>query len=263
MNINSHISGFDIELTCTIVDGDSGSWVVMNQSVCGYIFTRAKELPWAYMLPIEPVFEDISKVFSLDVPDMITVPSTTRIIVEKATRASKAKPSPTGSTTSLNQGWQRSAYDEVMSSLPEVRRAISPSSASPSVSDCSTLDDLDCKFHGSDHVTQVEAKIESPKPQNIALQTCSMSHVFDINQEYSPLTAQQDMSHSLSSATVYTKNSESERPPAESSKESVHSDDSAVDLFWTAKVLDGKDLDAVDMIGWSPGIYQFPYHSLC
>jgi len=32
---------------------------VRDSKVCGYIFARLDEEPWAYMLPIEPVFDEI------------------------------------------------------------------------------------------------------------------------------------------------------------------------------------------------------------
>lgn len=50
-------------LICHIpVLGDSGSWVVKDNNLCGYIFATLDPEPWAYMLPIEPVFNEISRV---------------------------------------------------------------------------------------------------------------------------------------------------------------------------------------------------------
>jgi hypothetical protein len=37
----------------------SGSWVVRNEKLCGYIIAVQDGSPWVYMLPIEGVFEDI------------------------------------------------------------------------------------------------------------------------------------------------------------------------------------------------------------
>jgi hypothetical protein len=37
----------------------SGSWVVRNEKLCGYIIAVQDGSPWMYMLPIEGVFEDI------------------------------------------------------------------------------------------------------------------------------------------------------------------------------------------------------------
>jgi hypothetical protein len=47
-------------------DGDSGSWVLQNSKVCGCIFARLDGLPWGYMLPIEPILKEISRVYSID-----------------------------------------------------------------------------------------------------------------------------------------------------------------------------------------------------
>jgi hypothetical protein len=63
------------------VDGDSGSWVVSHRThkLCGYIFARVEGLELGYMLPIEPVFDNISAKMSegikleVDVPDGATI----------------------------------------------------------------------------------------------------------------------------------------------------------------------------------------------
>jgi hypothetical protein len=63
------------------VDGDSGSWVVSQTShkLCGYVFAKVDEFELAYMLPIEPVFNDISGELSkktrcsVNVPDGATI----------------------------------------------------------------------------------------------------------------------------------------------------------------------------------------------
>jgi len=50
-----------------------------DSKVCGYIFGRLDEEPWAYMLPIEPVFDEISRCMSresklkVDVSDAATI----------------------------------------------------------------------------------------------------------------------------------------------------------------------------------------------
>ncbi|KAL3418376.1 hypothetical protein PVAG01_10092 [Phlyctema vagabunda] len=48
-----------ISLEHSIVDGDSGSWVLMNGHLCGYIICRVEHSPEAYMLPIQPVIDNI------------------------------------------------------------------------------------------------------------------------------------------------------------------------------------------------------------
>lgn len=64
-----------------LVLGDSGSWVVKDHKLCGYIFATLDPQPWAYMLSIEPVFDEISSLFSkatkvdVDLPDAATIKS--------------------------------------------------------------------------------------------------------------------------------------------------------------------------------------------
>jgi hypothetical protein len=62
-----------------IGDGDSGSWVIRDHKLCGYIFSRIQGQPWAYMLPIETVFEDISKVLSTDTHLRVRIPTAAEI----------------------------------------------------------------------------------------------------------------------------------------------------------------------------------------
>lgn len=54
----------------SIVDGDSGSWVIRDEKLCGVIFCRmGNGVKWAYMLPIEAVFRSISKTLGALHPD--------------------------------------------------------------------------------------------------------------------------------------------------------------------------------------------------
>ncbi|KAG9232462.1 hypothetical protein BJ875DRAFT_514462 [Amylocarpus encephaloides] len=63
------------------VDGDSGSWIVSQTThkLCGYIFAKVDGIELSYMLPIEPVLDDISKELSgmnkldVDIPDGATI----------------------------------------------------------------------------------------------------------------------------------------------------------------------------------------------
>jgi hypothetical protein len=48
------------------VEGDSGSWVVRDDRLCGYIFSRVVDSFWAYMLPIEPILEDIRQTLNME-----------------------------------------------------------------------------------------------------------------------------------------------------------------------------------------------------
>lgn len=62
--MKSSVSGYKASyltnlLTITLEAGDSGSWVVRDGKLCGYILARAVGQPWAYMLPIEHVFDAI------------------------------------------------------------------------------------------------------------------------------------------------------------------------------------------------------------
>lgn len=41
--------------------GDSGSWVIQDNKLCGYILARLNNRQWAYMLPIQSVFDDIER----------------------------------------------------------------------------------------------------------------------------------------------------------------------------------------------------------
>ncbi|PMD58054.1 uncharacterized protein K444DRAFT_564413 [Hyaloscypha bicolor E] len=73
---------FEFEVRTVFLDkqlnnGDSGSWVIRDNRLCGYILSRAVEQPWGYMLPIEPVLRDILKTLdgraSFEIPSEATV----------------------------------------------------------------------------------------------------------------------------------------------------------------------------------------------
>ncbi|KAF4624884.1 hypothetical protein G7Y89_g13285 [Cudoniella acicularis] len=55
---------FSLSLEAPLADGDSGSWVVKDEKVWGMIFARLEGLPWAYMLPIEQIFDRIALSYS-------------------------------------------------------------------------------------------------------------------------------------------------------------------------------------------------------
>ncbi|KAL8791249.1 MAG: hypothetical protein Q9213_000206 [Squamulea squamosa] len=46
--------------------GNSGAWVTLGDRLCGYIIAVRQDVPWAYMVPIEPVLEDIKREFGTD-----------------------------------------------------------------------------------------------------------------------------------------------------------------------------------------------------
>ena len=58
------------------MDGDSGSWVVSQTThkLCGYVFAKVDEFELAYMLPIEPVFNDLSGELSKKTRSSVSVP---------------------------------------------------------------------------------------------------------------------------------------------------------------------------------------------
>ena len=60
-------------------DGDSGSWVMKDHKLCGYIFSRVKSRPWAYMLPISTVFDEISGIFSTQLHVPVLLPTAAEI----------------------------------------------------------------------------------------------------------------------------------------------------------------------------------------
>ena len=41
--------------------GSSGSWVVAGDKLCGHIIAVRENVPWAYMLPVGGIFEDIMR----------------------------------------------------------------------------------------------------------------------------------------------------------------------------------------------------------
>jgi hypothetical protein len=64
-------------------DGDSGSWVMKGNKLCGYIFSRVHGRPWAYMLPISTVFEEISGFLSTKLHSPVLLPTVAEINQKK------------------------------------------------------------------------------------------------------------------------------------------------------------------------------------
>jgi len=62
-----------VNQTLPIAHGDSGSWVIQDGRLCGYIVAGRDSLPWAYMVLIEDVFENITSY--LDESSRIYLPS--------------------------------------------------------------------------------------------------------------------------------------------------------------------------------------------
>ena len=50
----------------SIALGSSGAWVVRGDKLCGYIIAIRQDVPWAYMVAIQPVLEDIRRRFKTD-----------------------------------------------------------------------------------------------------------------------------------------------------------------------------------------------------
>ncbi|KAH9224482.1 hypothetical protein DL95DRAFT_452238 [Leptodontidium sp. 2 PMI_412] len=77
-------TAYSVALDRCLVDGDSGSWVVSqsDHKLCGYIFARVVGFQWAYMLPISPIIDDITRVApreSDEPPPSVTLISVTAI----------------------------------------------------------------------------------------------------------------------------------------------------------------------------------------
>ncbi|KAK0114002.1 hypothetical protein ONS96_014849 [Cadophora gregata f. sp. sojae] len=70
---DNNFEAYSIGLTKPLEDGSSGSWVIRDGKVCGYIFSRVVGKPWAYMLPIEPVIDRISEYYSSKGPSPVSV----------------------------------------------------------------------------------------------------------------------------------------------------------------------------------------------
>lgn len=48
--------------------GSSGAWVILGEQLCGFIVAVRQDVPWAYMMAIEPVLDDIKR--KLGTPDV-------------------------------------------------------------------------------------------------------------------------------------------------------------------------------------------------
>ncbi|KAL8715346.1 MAG: hypothetical protein Q9225_006385 [Loekoesia sp. 1 TL-2023] len=46
--------------------GSSGAWVILEDRLCGYIIAVRQDIPWAYMVAIEPVLEEIRRKLDTD-----------------------------------------------------------------------------------------------------------------------------------------------------------------------------------------------------
>jgi hypothetical protein len=55
--------------------------------LCGYIVAIAVDTPIAYMQPIEPVLKEINRVFSVQEPVVVEVPSSTTIAMLKSMKS--------------------------------------------------------------------------------------------------------------------------------------------------------------------------------
>jgi hypothetical protein len=47
-----------------LVPGDSGTWVIQDGKLCGHIVAGRAGLRWAYMVPIEGIFDEIKTCFN-------------------------------------------------------------------------------------------------------------------------------------------------------------------------------------------------------
>ncbi|KAL8909682.1 MAG: hypothetical protein Q9171_004927 [Xanthocarpia ochracea] len=46
--------------------GSSGAWVTLDNKLCGHIIAVRQDVPWAYMMAIRPIFDDIRSRLSID-----------------------------------------------------------------------------------------------------------------------------------------------------------------------------------------------------
>lgn len=44
-----------------VATGCSGSWVVADNMLCGHIISARQDVPFAYMVPVDAIFNDIEK----------------------------------------------------------------------------------------------------------------------------------------------------------------------------------------------------------
>ena len=44
----------------SLATGDSGSWVIVNNEVCGHVVAARATVPWVYMVSMEKIFDEIS-----------------------------------------------------------------------------------------------------------------------------------------------------------------------------------------------------------
>ncbi|KAL8823055.1 MAG: hypothetical protein Q9191_006225 [Dirinaria sp. TL-2023a] len=65
--------------------GSSGAWVLLGAKLCGYVIAVRQDIPWAYMVAIEPVMRDIGRMFKTD---DVRLPTATEI--RSLTASSKA-----------------------------------------------------------------------------------------------------------------------------------------------------------------------------
>lgn len=60
---NSSDSNLAKVMLTTLVFGDSGTWVIQDGKLCGHIVAGRAGLRWAYMVPIEGIFDEIKTCF--------------------------------------------------------------------------------------------------------------------------------------------------------------------------------------------------------
>ncbi|KAL9580303.1 MAG: hypothetical protein Q9212_004573 [Teloschistes hypoglaucus] len=62
MKVNAFVLNVQlITLQRALPRGISGAWVLLKGDLCGYVVAIRQDLPWAYMVAIEPVLEDIKR----------------------------------------------------------------------------------------------------------------------------------------------------------------------------------------------------------
>ncbi|KAL2067292.1 hypothetical protein VTL71DRAFT_1716 [Oculimacula yallundae] len=176
----NNFEGYPIKLAKPLEDGSSGSWVIRDGKVCGYIFSRAVGKQWAYMLPIEPVTDRISRIFSAksSKPVSVTIPydpqeamrcSLAGQLAEEASEASVLFPTfPVSIQADLLEVEPSSVADEAM--LAATAKAFGEVTAPPYE-----------KFHESIHETGIEGKAGTRLSLELGLTDLSVANAPDVS----------------------------------------------------------------------------------
>ena len=75
----------------SIALGSSGAWVILGDKLCGYIVATRQDVPWAYMVAIEPVLTSIRQKLGTD---EVRLPTAAELkMITQSSEGSKVEPS--------------------------------------------------------------------------------------------------------------------------------------------------------------------------